>query len=127
MHQALTSSVYRSIAVGGLLLALSLALGHSTRSHRLVLHSVDEPGYIYTTAWRRGDLRLEVEPGELTPLEFSTQAQLPDGCKWLGRESLEPIGPATYAYSYDEVVLGCEPGASPWRETPRTGTVTVED
>ena len=127
MQQALTSSVYRSVAVGGLLLALSLAFGHSTRSHRLVLHAVDEPNCVYLTAWRHGDVRLEVEPGKLTPLGFSIRAGLSDGCRWLGRERLDPIGPRTYAYRYDEIILGCDPGAEPYLKTPRTGTVTVED
>lgn len=127
MQQALTSPVYRSVAVGGLLLALSLALGPSPRPHRLVLHAVDEPSSIYVTAWRHGEVRLEVEPGKLTPLGFSTRALLPDGCQWLGREWLDPIGPRTYAYHYDEVVLGCDLDAEPWSETPRIGTVTVED
>ena len=127
MQQALTSPVYRSVAVGGLLLALSLALGHSPRSHRLVLHAVDEPSCIYVTAWRHGDVRLAVDPGKLAPLRFSTRAWLSDGCQWLGRERLDPIGPRTYAYRYDEIILGCDPDAEPYVKTPRTGTVTVED
>jgi|SRR5215510_5969011 len=127
MQQALTSSVYRSVAVGGLLLALSLAFGHSTRSHRLALHAVDEPNCVYLTAWHRGDVRLEVDPGKLTPLRFSTRAWLSDGCRWLGRERLDPIGPRTYAYRYDEIILSCDPDAEPYLKTPRTGTVTVED
>jgi hypothetical protein len=127
MQQALTSSVFRSIAVGGLLVALSLAYGHSTRSHRLVLHAVDRPDCVYVTAWRHGDVRLAVDPGKLAPLRFTTRAWLSDGCRWLGRETLHPIGPRAYSYRYDEVILGCEPDAEPFLKTPRVGTVTVED
>jgi hypothetical protein len=127
MQFALTSPVYRSVAVGGLLLALSLAYGRSHQAHRLRLHAVDEPSCVYVTAWRRGDVRIDVEPGKLTPLRFTTRAWLSDGCRWLGKERLDPIGPRTYAYRYDEVILGCEPDAEPYLKTPRTGTVTIED
>src|ERR1700759_1605499 len=103
MHQVLTFPVHRSIVVAGLLLGLSLAYGHFTRSHRLILHAVDQPSCVYLTAWRRGEVRVDVEPGDLAPLGSAPRAGLGDVSKGLGRERLEPIGPRTYAYRYDEV------------------------
>lgn len=127
MQQALTSPVYRSIAVGGLLLALSLAYGRPAHRPRLVLHAASNPHAIYLTAWRDGDVQMNVEPGSLEPLMFTTKAWVNDGCRWLGIETLDPLGPRVYAYRYDEIILGCNPGAVPYWKTPRTGTVTVED
>ncbi len=131
MQQALTSSVARAVVVGGLLLALSLALsrGHadSHRQVRLVLDAVAEPDAVYLSWWRDGDVRVELEPGELPGMMFTCRAWVDDGCQWKGIETLEPIDARHYAYSYDETILRCHPGAVPYRKTPRTGIVTVED
>src|SRR4029079_5729349 len=56
MQQALTSSLYRSIAVAGLLLALTVAYarGSKPHTHHLALHAVDQPGALYLTVWRHG-------------------------------------------------------------------------
>jgi hypothetical protein len=129
MQQALTSSVARAVVVGGLLLASSLALsrGHadSRRQVRLVLHTVSEPDAVYLSWWRDGDVRVEVEPGELPGMLFTCRAWIDDGCLWKGIETLEPLDARHYAYRYDEVILRCRPGAVPDRKTPRTGVVTV--
>jgi hypothetical protein len=131
MQQALTPSVARAVVVGGLLLALSLALsrGHadSHRQVRLVLHAVSEPDAVYLSWWRDGDVRVELEPGELPGMMFTCRAWFDDGCQWKGIETLEPIDARHYAYSYDETLLRCRPGARPYRKTPRTGIVTVEE
>ena len=131
MQQALTSSVARAVVVGGILLAVSLGLsrGHldSHRQVRLVLHAVSEPDSIYLSWWRDGDVRVELEPGELPGMMFTCRAWVDDGCQWKGIETLEPIDARHYAYSYEEVTLRCRPGAVPYRKTPRTGIVTVED
>ena len=132
MQQALTSSVARAVVVGGLLLAASLALsrGHadSHRQVRLVLHAVSEPDSVYLSWWRDGDVRVELEPGRLPAMMFTCRAWLDDGCQWKGIETLEPIDARHYAYSYEEVVTRCHPGAEldRYRKTPRTGIVTVE-
>ena len=61
-------------------------------------------------------------------ITFQTRATLPDSCEWIATEVLTPIDDDTYAYSYDEHMLSCEPGAEPrYVATPRTGTVIVED
>lgn len=131
MQQALTSSVARAVVIGGLLLAGSLVLsrGHGDphRQVRLVLHAVSEPDAVYLSWWRDGDVRLELEPGELPGMMFTCRAWVDDGCQWKGIETLEPIDSRHYAYSYEEVTLRCHPGAVPYRKTPRTGIVTVED
>jgi hypothetical protein len=131
MQQALTSSVARAVVVGVLLLAGSLALsrGHaeSHRRVRLVLHTVSEPDAVYLSWWRDGDVRVELEPGELPGMMFTCRAWVDDGCQWKGVETLEPIDARHYAYSYEEVTLRCRPGAVPYRKTPRTGIVTIED
>jgi hypothetical protein len=129
MLQALTSSLCRPVAVGGLLLALTLAYGHSATNHhtrRLVLHTVAEPDSIYLSAWRNGDVVLSDNPRVPSTLIFTTRASVSDGCRWLGTETLEPIG-RSYLYRYEETILGCDEDAVPYRKTPRTGIVTVED
>lgn len=132
MQQALTSSVARAVVIGGLLLAGSLWLprGEAARPHRevrLVLHAVSEPDAVYLSWWRDGDVRVELEPGDLPPMVFTVRAWVDDGCHWKGIETLEPIGARRYAYSYQETLLHCRPGATPYYKTPRTGVVTVED
>jgi len=131
MQHALTSSVARAVVIGGLLLAGTLALsrGHaaSHRQVRLVLHAVSEPDEVYLSWWRDGDVRVELEPGELPGMIFTCRAWVNDGCQWKGIETLEPIDATHYAYSYDETVLRCRPGARPYWRTPRTGIVTIED
>jgi hypothetical protein len=128
MHQALTSPIFRSIAVGGVLLALSLSqLGAAKRHPRhMVLHAVAEPDAVYLTAWRHGNVPVPFEGDKLIPLTYRTLASVNDGCRWLATETLVPVEATRYFYRYDETILDCDPGATPCRKTPRTGYVTVE-
>jgi len=127
MLQALTSPVYRAVAVAGLLLALTLSVRGRAATHheaRLVLHTVSQPDAIYLTWWRDGDVRVEIDPGALPPLVFTARGVI-DGCHWKGTETLQPIDARHYAYRYTETLLHCRPGVVPWVKTPRTGIVTV--
>jgi hypothetical protein len=128
MQQALASPVFRSIAVGGLLLALTVGALAARPHHRrhMVLHTYAEPGAVYLTAWRHGAVTVPFDGDELVPLTFTTVALVGDGCRWLGTETLRPIGKGRYAYRYDETILECLPDATPCRKTPRTGLVTIE-
>jgi hypothetical protein len=128
MQQAFASPVFRSLALGGLLLALT-AGAYTARTHhkrRLVLHAVSEPGFLYLTAWRNGDVAVPFDGDKLVPLTFRTMALVNDGCRWLGTETLRPIAGGRYAYRYDETILECVPDARPYYKTPRTGIVTIE-
>jgi len=129
MQQALTSSLYRSVAIGALLLALSVAQFRAKQEHvhRLSLHAVAQPGALYLTAWRNGAVHVSIKGHKLTPLKFSTLAAVNDGCRWRGTETLVPIDDHRYAYRYDETILDCDPDAVPYIKTPRTGIVTVDD
>jgi hypothetical protein len=129
MLQALTVPLYRSVALGGLLLALTVAQARETKPQhvrRLALHAVAEPGALYLTAWRNGAVRVPFEGEALVPLTFNTVALVNDGCRWLGIETLVPRDHDSYAYRYEEAILGCEPGAVPYLKTPRTGVVTID-
>src|SRR3954469_1650939 len=112
MQQALTSPVLRSAALGGVLLAMTVAVA-STGSHkrRLVLHTVSRPCAVYLTAWRHGDVELSTHGDKLEPLTFRTRAWVIDGCRWQGTETLVPISATRYSYRYDEQILKCEPDA----------------
>jgi len=131
MQQALTSPVFRSIAVGGVLLVLALSqvgMGATKPAHgrRLVLHARVAPNAVYLTAWVNGPVPVPFEGDKLVPLTFTTRASVSDGCRWLATETLVPIGPTRYSYRYDETLLECDPGSTPYVKTPRTGCVTVE-
>lgn len=93
---------------------------------RLSLHAPEEPNALYLTAWSDGDIYVTLHDGKMKPMEFQTRAYINDGCEWLATETLVPDGADRYAYSYDETILSCEPGATPARKTPRTGYVIVE-
>jgi hypothetical protein len=127
MQQALTSPVFRSLAVGGLVLGLSIAMpAKQPHARHLVLHAPSAPHSLYLTAWRHGDIAMPYASDELVPLTFTTRASVSDGCRWLATETLVPIGPARYAYRYDETLLECDADATPCIKTPRSGYVTVE-
>ncbi|HEX2688669.1 MAG TPA: hypothetical protein VHN14_18735 [Kofleriaceae bacterium] len=128
MQQALTFPFYRSLAVGGLLLALSVAQFRAKPEvHHLALHAIAQPGALYLTVWDHGDVSVAISGKTLVPLRFETRALINDGCQWLGTETLVPLDSRRYAYRYDETILACEPGATPYLKTPRTGIVTVDD
>jgi hypothetical protein len=131
MLQAVSAPLYRSVAVAGLLLALTVAqvrAGQTGKAHhvrRLALHAVAQPGALYLTAWSHGSVRVRVDGDKLVPLTFQTRALINDGCRWQGTETLVPRDDHSYAYRYDETILGCEDGAIPYLKTPRTGVVTI--
>lgn len=131
---AVTSPVFRSVAMGGLLLGLAVVApsfasqsSKSTTSHRLVLHTVEEPAAIYLSAWRNGAVNVQLENGELRPITFRVRATIPDGCRWEGTETLVPIDGKSFTYEYDDRLLSCpDGGEGNYRPTPRSGIVTVE-
>ena len=128
MQQALTSPVFRSLAVGGVVLGLSIAMAaKQPHGRHLVLHAPSAPHALYLTAWRHGPVAMPYEGEELVPLTFTTRASVSDGCRWMATETLVPVGPARYMYRYDETLLECDADATPCIKTPRTGYVTVED
>jgi hypothetical protein len=125
--QALTSPVFRSIALGGLLLAATAAMVKPPHMHRLVLHAPVHCGEYYLTAWRHGPVRVPAGD-EGDTLTFRTRAELNDGCRWDSTETLVPIDAKRYAYSYEDHLVSCPPGApSLYVPTPRTGYVDVLD
>jgi hypothetical protein len=132
MLHALTSPTFRSIALAGLVLggagAAHLRMHHhTTASHRLTLHAVDQPNAFYLSVFRDGrDVRVNLDNEELRPITFEIRASVYDGCRWLGTETLDPIDDHTFAYDYSETILDCDAGAVPLRKTPRKGLVTVD-
>jgi len=123
--QALTSPVFRSIALGGLLLATTVALVKpEPHMHRLRLHAPRMCGAYYLTAWSDGDVRLPAGNEDST-LTFRTRADMNDGCRWQATETLVPVNAKRYSYRYEERLLSCEPDAQPYIKTPRVGYVDV--
>ena len=125
MQQALSAPVFRSIAVGGVLLAVgaaSVLTRDEPETLRLSLYAEKRCNAIYVSAWHRGDVVVTVPGDELPPLTFRTRAKL-FGCQVLGIETLVPIDDRTYAYDYRETIVSCEPGAEPPVKTPRRGIV----
>ena len=113
--------------------AATLALGalmpakhHHATTHRLVLHAPVREHAIYLSAWMNGDPEIPLDTNELRPIRFEMRAQVSDGCRWLGIETLVPTNAHRFAYSYQERILSCEPGSTPAYKTPRTGFVTIE-
>jgi hypothetical protein len=130
MHLALTAPVFKSIALAGLALGLGAAassLSPERVTHRLALHAIDAPNAIYLTVFRDGDISVRFNGDAIHPLTFKTRAFVFDGCHWLATEKLIPRDERSFDYDYSERVLGCEPGATPTKKTPRKGLVTVED
>jgi hypothetical protein len=128
MLQAVEAPLLKTAVVGAAVLAGALVLAPAksdTLVQRLELHAPEEPGALYLTAWDSGDVTVHLRHAEPHALTFQTRAFINDGCEWLATERLVPTGPDRYAYSYDEEILSCEPGATPARKTPRTGYVLV--
>ena|SRR5689334_25041835 len=128
MLQAHVSSVFRSFAIAGVLLALSVAgIGAAKKQHGYwVLHAVEQPGAIYLSMFGQGYKHVAFD-GKLGTRSFTWITNAPDGCRWRSSERLVPAGERRYYYSYDETLLSCRPGATPYIKTPRTGVVTLED
>lgn len=95
--------------------------------HRLRLHAIAEPDAVYLSAFRNGDIAVSFDADAMSTITIEIKARVSDGCMWLGTETLAPIDPTMFVYSYDETILSCAPGATPSRKTPRTGIVTVDD
>lgn len=127
MVLAQVSPLSRMFAISGVLLAVAVAAHVAPRPARLVLHTEWRADSLYLSAWRRGPVVAPLDGPELVPLKFTTFGTGGDGCRWLGTETLTPIGPKRYAYRYEETILECVPGATPYEKTPRVGCVTVED
>ena len=131
---AVTTPLFRSVVLGGLLLGTAVVAptfasqkSSNLTSHRLVLHTVTEPTAIYLSAWRNGDVNVQLENGELRPITFRVRATIPDGCRWEGTETLVPIDGKSFTYEYDDRLLSCpDGGEGSYRPTPRSGIVTVE-
>lgn len=117
--------------LGGLVLGLSAFAARGARhpvTHHLVLCAPVETNAIYLSAFDNNDeVDATFETSELAPFRFEVYAAMPDGCRWLGVETLVPIDDHRFAYDYSETILGCDDGAIPYRKTPRTGIVTVAD
>jgi hypothetical protein len=131
MQLAVQAPLSKLLAVGGATLALAIGAtlpAHSHRStHRLSLVAPVQPNAIYITAWARGAVSIVRDDAHPRAFTITSRARIPDGCTWLGIEHLEPIDALHYSYTYDETIVSCEPGATPYIKTPRTGIVTVED
>ena len=131
MQQALTTPLLKSVVLGTLLLSAGAIYAASTDhsvTHRLVLHTTEEPGAIYLSEWKvRDDVKATFDDGEIRPITFHMTADMFDGCRWRATETLIPIDEKTFSYDYSETILGCVEGSVPMIKTPRTGTVTIED
>ena len=130
MQQALTTPLLKSVVLGTLLLSAGAIYAASTDhsvTHRLVLHTIEEPGAIYLSEWKVRDVKATFDDGELRPITFHMTADMFDGCRWRATETLIPIDDKTFSYDYSETILGCAEGAVPMIKTPRTGTVTIEE
>jgi hypothetical protein len=130
MLQAVTVPVVRSVVLGGLVLGLAAFAGRTTHhpvTHHLVLNAPVEAHAIYLTAFDHDEVLAAFDSSEPTPLVFEMRVAMPDGCRWLGVETLVPIDDHRFTYDYSETILDCDCGATPFRKTPRTGIVTVAD
>jgi hypothetical protein len=134
MRQALVAlgpkSVVTGVLVGGAALALGVlflprAAASSPGMYRLVLHAPEESGAFYLSAW--GDGEVFVASSDQKSITFVRRGDEHDGCSWQGTEKLTRKAAHLYAYDYSETILSCKPGATPFRKTPRTGIVTVEN
>jgi hypothetical protein len=118
------AAVAAAVAAGAAFAYAPCAAHDRAATYRLVLEAPELPHAIYLTAWHHGDVFVTMR-GEPRPITFKTKAYISDGCHWMGIETLTPAGSDHYAYTYDEEILSCEPGAIPAIKTPRTGTVTI--
>jgi hypothetical protein len=127
---ALSAPLFRSVLVAVLATA-SIGAVYSTRdddstTRRLSLHAHARSDATYLTAWDAGDVFVKFPDKKLTGVVFYNRAWVSDGCRWQGTETLTPISGDAFFYEYSETVLSCKPGAKPYKKTPRTGMVTVE-
>ena len=117
-----------AVASAALGLMVGLAVPHHhLNEHRLSLHAPARCNAIYLTAWAHGDVTIKRDDASPQPITFQTRGVIPDGCTWLGIETLVPIDAHRYYYEYNEEILSCPEGATRYIKTPRQGIVTVED
>ncbi|HEY2749461.1 MAG TPA: hypothetical protein VGL86_32805 [Polyangia bacterium] len=137
MRHALVALGPRTMAMGVLVGGAALALGalflpHAVAAptvapsamYRLVLHAPVEGGAFYVSAWAEGEVF--VKSHDAKNLTFVRRGEEHDGCTWQGTERLTRLNDGAYAYDYAETILSCRPDARPFRKTPRSGIVTVE-
>lgn len=133
MLHAVQAPVLKLIAVAGASVAAVAGFSGKTCcsqevTQHLLLHAPEKPNAIYLTAFENDRTTVTLKEAGSYRITFQTRATLPDTCEWIATEVLVPIDEDRYAYSYDEQMLSCEPGAEPrYIATPRTGLVTVED
>jgi hypothetical protein len=132
MLQAVQAPVLKLIAVAGASVAAMAGFGGTKSSNEITQHLVlfapEKPGAIYLTAFEDDHATVTLKEAGSYRITFQTRATLPDTCEWIATEVLVPISDDRYAYSYDEQMLSCDPGAEPrYVATPRTGVVVVED
>ncbi len=116
----LKSTLLAALAVG----ALAVVPAHHAK-HRLILHTQSEPHALYLSQWMDGDIEVPLDVRELKPLRFEMRAEVSDGCRWLGVETLTPMGDHRYAYSYADQKLSCAPHPLATIPSQRTGWVEV--
>jgi hypothetical protein len=127
MMQAVTAPVFRSVAVGALMLALGAAASARKTNHRvhLALDTVWKLDSLYLSAWADGDdVQITID-GAPRPFTITERAWISDGCRWEGTETLVPTDEGHYAYTYEDHILECKPHARPCTPSHRTGIVTV--
>ena len=99
MLQALTTPLFKSVVLGGVLLATGIGAamtsGHPAHARRLVLDAPVVRGDIYLSAWDNAELRVRAD--RPIPLCFETAAWISDGCHWVGMETLEKLDDHTYS------------------------------
>jgi hypothetical protein len=112
-----------AIAGGALLWGPRL---HAPSAYRLTLHAPVDSNAFYLSAWNDGEVFIDHDARDRKPVVFTRRGDENDGCTWVGTERLIPIAVNAYHYSYEETILSCRPGATPFAKTPRAGIVTVE-
>jgi len=97
-----------------------------TQGYRLELVVEDEePGY-YGSQWNLGSpVVVDHDASDGAIVQFQRRWPFEDGCWWESTETLRPIGPDRYDYSYIDRAVSCVRGATQGIPTVRTGTVLV--
>jgi hypothetical protein len=117
----LKSTLFAALTVG----ALAVLPAHHA-NHRLILHTSSEPHALYLSQWMDGDIEMQLDADHLTPLRFEMRAEVSDGCRWLGVETLTPVGEHRFAYTYVDQKLSCAPNPLATIPSQRSGWVEVQ-
>jgi len=123
---------WKLVAIAGTGLALAAFAAsphhrHARGTHRLTLHAPSNPHHYYLTRFVDGDISIARDDARPKQIVFRDTIHWIDHCDYLATETLEPDGANRYAYYYDETILSCDPGASPYGVTPRSGYVVVDE